>query len=100
MPCGASYTPGFTTLPERQKRRVPVESGGAPIFAYSSGPTSRTIGMFVIDSTLLISVGDAYRPEIAGNGGFERGCPRLPSSDSSTGISSPQMYAPAPPGGV
>ena len=52
--------------------------------------------MFVIDSTLLISVGDAYRPWIAGNGGFERGWPRLPSSDSSSAVSSPQMYAPAP----
>ena len=33
---------------------------------------------------------------MAGNGGFERGCPRLPSSDSSRPVSSPQMYAPAP----
>jgi hypothetical protein len=49
-----------------------------------------------IVSTLLTTVGDAYRPEIAGNGGFERGCPRSPSSDSSSAVSSPQMYAPAP----
>ena len=33
---------------------------------------------------------------MAGNGGFERGWPRLPSSDSSSAVSSPQMYAPAP----
>jgi hypothetical protein len=38
---------------------VPVESGGAPIFAYSSGPMARTGGIVAIDSTLLISVGDA-----------------------------------------
>ena len=38
---------------------MPVESGGAPIFAYSAGPTARTVGIVVIDSTLLISVGDA-----------------------------------------
>src|SRR2546421_624012 len=28
MPCGASYTPGRTTLPERQKRRGPGGAGG------------------------------------------------------------------------
>ena len=28
MPCGSSYAPGRATLPERQKTRVPVESGG------------------------------------------------------------------------
>ena len=33
---------------------------------------------------------------IAGNGGLLRGQPRLPSSDSSRPVSSPQMYAPAP----
>ncbi len=96
MPCGASYAPGRTTLPDRQKTRVPVESGGAPICAYSSGPSSNTFAMFVIVSTLLISVGERYKPSIAGNGGFERGWPRLPSSDSSSAVSSPQMYAPAP----
>ena len=50
----------------------------------------------MIVSTLLTTVGEAYRPEIAGNGGFERGWPRFPSSDSSSAVSSPQMYAPAP----
>ena len=59
MPCGSSYAPGRSTLPERQKTRVPVESGGTPIFAYSAGPTSSTFGTVVIVSTLLISVGDA-----------------------------------------
>ncbi len=46
-------------LPERQKSRVPVESGGAPIWANSAGPMARTGGIVVIDSTLLISVGAA-----------------------------------------
>src|SRR5215208_1058338 len=49
-----------------------------------------------IVSTLFTTVGEAKTPEIAGNGGFERGCPRLPSSDSMSAVSSPQMYAPAP----
>ena len=43
-------------LPERQKTRVPVESGGAPISAYVSGPTSNTAGTVAIVSALLISV--------------------------------------------
>jgi hypothetical protein len=46
-------------LPETQKRRVPVESGGAPILAYSAPPSSRIFGIVAIVSTLLISVGDA-----------------------------------------
>ena len=33
---------------------------------------------------------------MAGNGGFSRGMPFLPSSDSSKAVSSPQIYAPAP----
>ena len=45
----------------------------------------------VIVSTLLIRLGEAYRPATAGNGGFVRGWPRLPSSDSSSAVSSPQM---------
>jgi hypothetical protein len=46
-------------FPETQKRRVPVESGGAPSFAYSAAPIA-TIGATVaIVSTLLISVGEA-----------------------------------------
>ena len=38
---------------------VPGEAGGAPILAYSSGPTAKIAGIGVIDSTLFISVGEA-----------------------------------------
>ena len=62
-----------------------------PIFAYSSPPIRRMIGAFISVSTLLISVGPWYRPWTAGNGGFRRGLPRLPSSESSSAVSSPQM---------
>ena len=48
-------------------------------------------GTLAIDSTLLTTVGHAYRPEVAGNGGFSRGWPRYPSSESSSAVSSPQM---------
>ena len=47
-------------------------------------------------STLLMMVGQPYRPTTAGNGGRSRGWARLPSSDSSSADSSPASYAPAP----
>ena len=53
-------------------------------------------GTLEIDSTLLMTVGLAYRPSTAGNGGRFRGRPRYPSSEVSSAVSSPQMYAPAP----
>ena len=42
-------------------------------------------------STLLTTVGLAYSPATAGNGGLSRGWPRRPSSESSSAVSSPQM---------
>ena len=53
-------------------------------------------GMLQIVSTLLMTVGEAYRPATAGNGGLSRGWPRYPSRLSRSAVSSPQMYAPAP----
>ncbi len=47
-------------------------------------------------STLLTMVGLRNAPSTAGNGGLIRGQARLPSSDSMSPVSSPQMYAPAP----
>lgn len=53
-------------------------------------------GATAIVSTLLTVVGQPKRPISAGNGGFRRGLPCLPSMDSMSAVSSPQMYAPAP----
>ena len=75
--------------------RVPVDRL-TPILAYSSPPICTMCGTVDSVSTLLTTVGFAYRPSIAGNGGLSRGMPRSPSSDSSSAVSSPQMYAPAP----
>ena len=47
MPCGASYTPGRATLPERQKSRVPVESGGALSRSLEEGWVSPSYGVKV-----------------------------------------------------
>ena len=67
-----------------------------PILAYSSPVMLIICGTAAIVSTLFTTVGEAYKPEIAGKGGFIRGFPRLPSKDSNNAVSSPQMYAPAP----
>ena len=42
-------------------------------------------------SVLLIVVGLPYTPYWAGNGGLKRGSPFLPSRDSMSAVSSPQM---------
>ena len=47
--------------------------------------------MFMMVSTLLTTVGAPKRPLMAGNGGLRRGQPRLPSSELSRPVSSPQM---------
>jgi hypothetical protein len=47
-----------------------------PMPANQSAPLSRMDGTLAIDSTLLTTVGQAYSPSIAGNGGFSRGWPR------------------------
>ena len=69
---------------------MPVEVS-VPILAYSAPPMRMMIGAFISVSTLLISVGPWNSPCTAGNGGFSRGLPRLPSSESSSAVSSPQM---------
>ena len=42
-------------------------------------------------SVLLIVVGLAYKPKLAGNGGLNLGWPFLPSNDSKRAVSSPQI---------
>ena len=67
-----------------------------PIVFHQSAPPSTMYGTLAMVPTLLTTVGLAYRPWVAGNGGRSRGWPRKPSSESSSAVSSPQMYAPAP----
>src|SRR5579863_3573534 len=89
-PNSISYTPGFCTLPPADINLVPVLRP-TPILAYSSPPSLMIGTTAAIDSTLFTTVGQPYSPAIAGNGGLIRGLPRLPSSDSSKAVSSPQM---------
>src|ERR1700712_359152 len=89
-PRSISYTPGFLTFPPADISFVPVLRP-IPIFAYSSPPSFIIGTTAAIDSTLFTTVGQPYKPAIAGNGGFIRGLPRLPSSDSNSAVSPPQI---------
>ena len=62
-----------------------------PIALNQATPLFTIAGTEATDSTLLTTVGFAYKPAIAGNGGRRRGWPRKPSSESSSAVSSPQI---------
>ena len=49
------------------------------------------MGVARIDIEALLSQGMPNTPMLAGNGGFKRGMPGLPSIDSMSAVSSPQM---------
>ena len=90
MPSGASYWPGVVTWPDSEYSVKPGDFS-EPIARNQSTPLSKIGGTLAMDSTLLTTVGQAYRPATAGNGGLSRGWPRRPSSESSSAVSSPQM---------
>lgn len=75
MPSGASYWPGRVTWPDSEKMPKPLDFS-VPIPANQSAPLAMMLGTLAIDSTLLTTVGEAYRPATAGNGGLSRGWPR------------------------
>src|ERR1700739_989441 len=85
-----SYTPGLLILPQAEINLVPVLFP-TPIFAYSSPPSLIIGTTAAMVSTLFTTVGQSHKPLIAGNGGLMRGLPRLPSSDSISAVSSPQI---------
>src|SRR6185312_12580902 len=86
----SSTVHGFSTWPEMQKSLVPALFG-LPNEANQDAPRLRIVGATAIDSTLLTVLGQPYRPTLAGNGGFRRGWPFLPSRLSSSPVSSPQI---------
>ena len=95
MDIASSTTQGLFTCPEIAKSLVP-KLFDRPKPENQSGPRRRIVGTTAIDSTLLTVVGQPYKPDPAGNGGFIRGIPFLPSKLSSKAVSSPHIYAPAP----
>ncbi len=70
--------------------RVPPDRP-TPSSANLAPPSAMMNGTFIRVSTLLTMVGSSNRPLTAGNGGLSRGQPRLPSSELSSAVSSPQM---------
>jgi hypothetical protein len=86
----SSTTQGLFTWPEIAKSLVPALFG-RPKPENHAAPRRRIVGTTAIDSTLFTVVGQPQRPEPAGNGGFIRGIPFLPSRLSRSAVSSPQM---------
>lgn len=72
MPSGASYWPGRFTWPESEKKPNPALFA-VPMPVNHDEPLSMMLGTLAIDSTLFTTVGRAYRPATAGNGGLSRG---------------------------
>src|ERR1700722_17473319 len=90
MPSGNSKLPGFSTCPDTEKMMVPPEFTG-PKPANHAAPLRRMVGTDAKLCVLLMVVGLPNKPKFAGNGGLNRGLPGLPSSDSSSAVSSPQI---------
>src|SRR5690606_7288745 len=91
----SSTVMGLLTCPEMQNSFVPWLFF-RPKLANHEPPRRRMVGDTATVSTLVTVVGQPNTPTLAGNGGFKRGLPCRPSSDSISAVSSPQMYAPAP----
>ena len=64
---------------------------GLPNEANHSPPLLQIVGATATVSTLVTVVGQPKTPTSAGNGGFRRGLPCLPSKLSIKAVSSPQM---------
>src|SRR5690348_8684881 len=90
VPRRISKLPGLLTWPDTEKIFGPPLLG-LPRLRNQSAPRRRIAGADAKVSVLLIVVGRPYKPKPAGNGGLKRGQPFLPSSDSISAVSSPQM---------
>uniref|UniRef100_A0A2M4DLP8 Putative conserved secreted protein n=1 Tax=Anopheles darlingi TaxID=43151 RepID=A0A2M4DLP8_ANODA len=95
MDISSSTVHGVLTWPEMLNSFVP-ELRVRPKPANQTPPRRQMVGATATVSTFETVVGQPNTPTSAGNGGFRRGLPCLPSSDSMSAVSSPQMYAPAP----
>ena len=90
MDIASSTTHGLFTCPEIAKSFVPALFS-LPNDLNQSPLRLKIVGTTAIDSTLFTVVGQPYKPAPAGNGGFMRGIPFLPSRLSNKAVSSPQI---------
>ena len=88
MLISSSTTQGLFTCPLMANSFTPALFL-RPRLLNHAGPRRRIVGDTDIVSQFVTVVGHPYRPALAGNGGFRRGLPCLPSSDSSCALSSP-----------
>jgi hypothetical protein len=92
MLISSSTVQGLLTFPDMQKSLVP-EFRSRPKELNQPAPRRTMVGATAIVSTLATVDGQPKRPTAAGKGGFSRGFPGLPSSDSIRDVSSPHTYA-------
>lgn len=85
----SSTVQGLLTWPEIQNNFVP-EFLSRPKLLNQLAPRRQIVGATATVSTLATVDGQPKRPTAAGNGGFRRGFPGLPSRDSMSEVSSPQ----------
>ena len=90
IPIGTSKFAGLFTWPVTENNLQPPEFA-TPISANHCPPFARISGTEAKLSVLLIVVGIPNKPIFAGNGGLNLGWPFLPSSDSRSAVSSPQI---------
>jgi hypothetical protein len=87
---GSSHRPGRFTFPLAPYSLVPA-SFVRPKPRNHAAPLLMMWGTQHSVSTLLTTVGLPNRPTTGGNGGFDLGLARLPSSAFSSPVSSPHM---------
>merc|ERR1719447_64393 len=90
MLISSSTVQGLFTWPEMLNSLEP-EFLVRPMLANQSPPLLQMVGATATVSTLVTVVGQPKTPTSAGNGGFRRGLPCLPSRLSIKAVSSPQM---------
>ena len=86
----SSTTQGLFTCPLMQNNLVPWFRS-RPKLENQLEPRRQMVGETATVSTFATVVGQPKRPTSAGKGGFRRGLPCLPSSDSIKAVSSPQI---------
>merc|ERR1711872_168432 len=90
MLISSSTVQGLFTWPEMLNSLEPLFLV-RPMLANQSPPLLQMVGATATVSTLVTVVGQPETPTSAGNGGFRRGLPCLPSRLSIKAVSSPQM---------
>src|ERR1051325_4038672 len=93
VPMGTSIRPVLVIFPASAKTFVPLLFS-VPMPANHAAPLRTMGGTLAKVSTLLIRVGELYKPLSAGNGGGGRGVPLFPPPEPINAVSPPQKKPP------